>query len=268
MKKYYDQANQRLIFLHERPTPAFWDNLWASTDARAALERAKHERFLTRITQRFLPANRQTSILEGGCGRGELVLALHHAGFSAVGIDFAAATIRRSREIIPDLPVSIGDVRQLSFPDKHFDGYWSLGVIEHDYTGYQRTLQEMRRVIKTGGYLFITFPYLSPLRRAKARLGVYPRLTAIDMPPPSFYQFAFAHRTVEKDLERLGFTRRYARSLDGYKGLKEDLPGLRPLLQRLAQSSSSLVRLAATALNEAAAPLAGHVMLLVMQKKL
>lgn len=267
MKTCYDQVNKRLVFLQNRPTPEFWDNLWANTDVHTALANAQHERFLTGITQRFLRPSREVAILEGGCGRGELVLALRQAGYQAIGVDFAVATICRSKEIIPDLPISVGDVRQLPFPDKHFDGYWSLGVIEHDFAGYQPALQEMRRVVKRGGYVFITFPQLSPLRRAKARLGAYPPFAATDTAPASFYQYAFASRAVEQDLEGLGFTRRYARALDGFKGLKEELPSLGPLLQRFAQNNSTLVRRFATALNEATAPLAGHVMLLVMQKK-
>lgn len=266
MKAFYDQIKQRLIFLHQRPSPDFWDELWAGSDLLAAFKTAAHEQFVTGITRQFLPANESTAILEGGCGRGEILFALRQAGFNAVGIDFAAQTIRRTKMIMPDLPVTVGDVKKLPFPDNRFDGYWSLGVIEHTFSGYEPIINEMQRVIKPGGFLFITFPFLSLLRRAKARLGAYPSFKHTASQPSAFYQFAFTRRSVQRDLERLGFRIRYARAVDGYKGINEELPQLMPAMRRLAASASPLVRLAATALNEAAAPLAGHIMLLVMQK--
>ena len=47
----------------------------------------------------------------------------------------------------PQLDVSYGDVRALEFEDDSFDGYWSLGVIEHFPDGYEDIGQEMTRVI-------------------------------------------------------------------------------------------------------------------------
>ncbi|MBI4021829.1 MAG: methyltransferase domain-containing protein [Candidatus Andersenbacteria bacterium] len=266
MKTYYDQVKQRLIFLHQPASPDYWDRLWANSDLAAVFEQAARERFITGCTRQWLPPNKSTAILEGGCGRGEMVYALRQAGFNAIGIDFAVQTIHRTLAFMPDLPVTVGDVANLPFPDHSFDGYWSLGVIEHTFTGYERILQEMQRVVKPGGFIFITFPHLSLLRRTKARLGAYPNFTPSAVPPSAFYQFAFSRPSVQSDLEQLGFRFRYARAVDGFKGIKQELPRLAPALQFLAANPSPLVRLAATAINVAAAPWAGHIMLLAMQK--
>lgn len=42
------------------------------------------------------------------------------------------------------------DVRKLQFADGFFDGYWSLGVIEYFWEGYNEIVNEVKRVIKPG----------------------------------------------------------------------------------------------------------------------
>ena len=46
----------------------------------------------------------------------------------------------------------------MSFPDNHFDAYLSLGVIEHWEEGPQQAIDEAYRVIKPGGYFFVSTP--------------------------------------------------------------------------------------------------------------
>jgi len=53
------------------------------------------------------------------------------------------------------------DVRKLNFPDHYFDGYWSLGVIEHFYKGYDEIIHKIYRVLHPGGFLFLTVPEMS-----------------------------------------------------------------------------------------------------------
>ncbi|TLY30037.1 MAG: class I SAM-dependent methyltransferase [Ignavibacteria bacterium] len=44
------------------------------------------------------------------------------------------------------------------FPDKHFDAVISLGVVEHFQEGPQRAFKEARRILKDGGFYFVTVP--------------------------------------------------------------------------------------------------------------
>ena len=53
-------------------------------------------------------------------------------------MDFAEESVRRARLEYPGLDIREGDVRSLPFPAGHFDGYWSIGVIEHFWGGYDR----------------------------------------------------------------------------------------------------------------------------------
>ena len=102
-------------------------------------------------------------MLQGGCGLGDKVHSLDKVGFEAYGIDFAPNVVSMINENWPHLDVRQGDVRKLPFEDDFFDGYWSFGVIEHFFIGFDEILEEMARVIKPGGYLFLD-QYLPDLR--------------------------------------------------------------------------------------------------------
>ena len=73
-------------------------------------------------------------------------------------------------KIDPNLNIKFSDVKHLFLEDNSVAGYWSLGVIEHFWDGYSEISNEMLRVIKPEGFLFITHPYISSLRRLKILL--------------------------------------------------------------------------------------------------
>jgi 2-polyprenyl-3-methyl-5-hydroxy-6-metoxy-1,4-benzoquinol methylase len=80
--------------------------------------------------KKYLPY-KNNRILEGGCGDGHLVDAMNYWGYKVVGVDFAPKTVAKIKEVMPGLDVRLGDVQALDFEDEYFDGYWSMGVIEH-----------------------------------------------------------------------------------------------------------------------------------------
>jgi SAM-dependent methyltransferase len=181
-------------------------------------------------------------------------------------VDFAPKTVERTKESFPHLKISYGDVRHLEFPDRFFDGNWSLGVIEHFYEGYRPILEEMGRVLKPGGYLFLTFPCLSLLRRLKARLGLYPEALGTSSEKEHFYQFALDPAGVTKDLREVGFRVVRTQKLDGVKGLKDEVPVLKGFLQKLYDSSNPLIRLARGGLSLALAPFSNHSILIILKR--
>ena len=169
---------------------------------------------------------------------------------------------------MPELNVIEADVRKLPFKENFFDGYWSLGVIEHFYEGYNEIAQEMQRVIKPGGYLFLTFPYMSPLRKLKAKLGCYPILSQSKNKPSNFYQFALNPQVTQKHFEQLGFSLVAARPFEGFKGLKEEsFPALKKLLQIVYDNKSFVCRIIDFTLSHIFAPISGHTIILVLRKK-
>jgi SAM-dependent methyltransferase len=169
---------------------------------------------------------------------------------------------------MPEIDFRLGDVRNLHFDDGYFAGYWSLGVIEHSWKGYDEIAREMVRVLRPGGYLFLTFPHMSLLRRAKVRLGGYAPWQGAGEAPKAFYQFALDHGQVIDRFMHLGFTLRRSRKIDGIKGLKDEIDLLKPLLQPLYdyRGGCLLLKAGRYVLDRMLASWTGHVMILVLRK--
>jgi len=257
--QYFDPRGRRLIYIEQAATQAFWDAHWTAGDFPALVRRRNP--LVAKFTPRYLKPGAR--VLEGGCGRGDTVHTLREDGYDAHGIDFAPKTVEAINAAAPELQVQVGDVRAAPFPDGHFDGYWSLGVIEHFPEGYEAIARDMARVLRPGGILFLTFPAMSPLRRLKARLGLYPERLA---PGEGFYQFALDPAAVEADFARFGFEPAARAPYDGIKGLKDEVGFLRPLLQpfydRKVPGSGLILR----ALDLILRRQSYHMMLLVLRR--
>lgn len=224
---FFDSAADRLVYVDEPASEAFWDDRWKGDHFTADAIRKKRA-FVQWETSRFLspPAR----VLDAGCGLANTVFGLHHAGFDAYGVDFAPETVEAVRKHAPELKIELADVRDMPFEDNFFDGVWSLGVIEHFTEGYDAIIKEAHRVLKPGGLLFLTVPSVSPLRRLKIRLGLYEDSSRAAM--ERFYQFAFLPRDTEDAICSLGFERPIKRrGSGGLIGLRAEVPVLRTLLK-------------------------------------
>jgi SAM-dependent methyltransferase len=216
--------------------------------------------------KRYLPAA-GLRIIEGGCGCGHFVDSLTYWGYQVVGVDYAQQTITRVKEVRPDLDVRLGDVRRLEFEDGFFDGYLSMGVIEHFWEGYEDIIKEMHRVLKPGGYAFVAFPSISRLDRLKITTGGYRRMAAQGK-PRDFYQFALNAKSVSRDIEELGFRivrRRYSSGLLGLERIFGPVRRFNAWANRIAAGSKAMKYLL-FGLSFSLAPLSGHMTLIVCRK--
>lgn len=259
----YDAQHKRLAVFERQATPEFWDEQWSKNDLLKRITSGNTYHFLKKVTQQYVPHGGR--ILEGGCGTGQVVYALGTWGYEAHGVDFATATVENVKSLVPELRVNVGDVRNLNFPDGSFDGYWSLGVIEHFWEGFSPITQEAYRVLKPGGTLFLTFPWMSPLRRFKAQFGLYQDVESIQE-IGTFYEFMLDSHVVIRTLEAQGFSCVESQPYDALKGLKDEIHFLHPLLQRLYQSKARVARAIRYALTILFAQLTGHMILLVCKK--
>jgi SAM-dependent methyltransferase len=181
---FYQSKKRRLVHIFSKADSEYWDNSW-KRDVKALCMK---ETFVLRVTKRFLqpPAR----ILDAGCGQSHTVFSLHHAGYTAYGVDWAPNTVSFVNQSAPELNVALGDVRNLeSFADQSLEGCWSLGVIEHFSEGFDVIVKEMHRVLVKGGYAFVTAPSMSPLRNLKVWLKKYP---SFEDDWTDFYQFIYA----------------------------------------------------------------------------
>jgi SAM-dependent methyltransferase len=94
-------------------------------------------------------------VLDAGCGSGRMLEELKDYGeVSAVEIDPDAAAVAASRGWGE---VCIGSLEELPWEAGTFDLITCLDVLEHT-TDDRRTLTELRRVCKVGGFMLLTVP--------------------------------------------------------------------------------------------------------------
>lgn len=262
--RIYLKDKRALAYFEQKATPDFWDEHWKTEDFRRRIVSYKSDKLFIPLVKTYLPPG--STVLEGGCGQGHLVHALQYKGYKAIGIDFAESTVQQINEAVPELDVRLGDVRNLPIGDNELDGYVSVGVIEHFWEGYQSILSEMRRTLKKDGFLFVSFPYMSSLRRLKLKLRGYPisHTGALEDRKDTFYQFALDWKAVLQDFQQLGFTLKATKPFDGIKGFKDELTWFKPWLQPIYDWKAH--KRLRPRLDKLFIPFASHCILLVMQK--
>lgn len=267
MEKYFDPRNSRLVFIKNNANALFWNSHWNRLDIKNQIKAAVFNRLILGPTKKYLP--RGSRILEGGCGLGQNVYSLQKGGYEVYGVDYANETVMRVNKAIPQLNVSFGDVRQLPFKESFFEGYWSLGVIEHFYSGFYDIVLEMRRVTKPSGYIFLTFPCMSFFRLKKAGQGKYKQWREETALIKNFYQFALSMENVVSIFEEMKFELIKSQSLSGLKGFKDETEykPLRDLLQNIYDSTRFSSRGIAWILDQVLAPYAGHTRLLIFRNR-
>jgi len=266
MKCYYDPQNNRLVYVECQANEDYWDNHWKKQNV-ISLYKPKVPKFnfVVNITKKYLP--RGSLILEGGAGLAHNSWYLHLAGYRTIALDFAQKTVMFLKQHRPEVCLLLGDVRDLPLKDESVDGYWSLGVIEHFYEGYGVILSEMHRAIKKGGYLFLTFPHMSKLRKTKAKRGLYKEWTENRDLIVDFYQFALDENQVSRKLENYGFKLIHKRYVAGLKGLKDEIRYGKNLLQDIYKGESLKTRLIKKALDVLLSPWSSHMIFLVFKKQ-
>jgi ubiquinone/menaquinone biosynthesis C-methylase UbiE len=110
-------------------------------------------------TARHLRLERKgTRLLDIGCGNGAFVGAARAVGWDAEGLDPDpnAAAIGRAT----GLPITVGSLPKLSFPDASFAAVTMSHSIEHLHDPVAG-LREIRRILEPGGTVWIATPNLS-----------------------------------------------------------------------------------------------------------
>lgn len=263
-KKYYDKINNRLVYIDEKADMNFWDNLWQKKFKNVKYNKVlpKHNPYLN-TTIKYLKTG--DIILEGGCGLAKSSHNFRLAGYNPIALDYAEKTISFLKEVNPKVNPIIGDVFNLSLDNESIHGYWSFGVIEHFYEGYTPITLEAKRVIKKGGYFFITIPHMSGLRKLKAFFNLYP-IWSEKFDKNSFYQFALDKNSIIKHCISIGFVLEEVQNLGGFLGLVNEIKLGKNLQKSMEKSNNIIIKVLRKCINTITSPFSSHTTLLVFKK--
>lgn len=106
-------------------------------------------------------------VLDIGCGTGRHLVHLAKRGFNMFGFDVSSRAIELTEQWLNEenLSANVKQYRmQDGFPyeDMLFDAVISIQVIHHNrIRDIEATVREIERVLRPGGYIFITVPVLS-----------------------------------------------------------------------------------------------------------
>jgi cyclopropane fatty-acyl-phospholipid synthase-like methyltransferase len=138
-----------------------WDEIFAR-EGRVFLE--PHQD-MPKIVQ-MLRHRGGSTVLDLGSGTGRHVVYLAKNGFSVFGLDNSSAGVEATRQLLADEDLE-ADLRlqsmtdRLPYEDAFFDAIVSVQVIHHaDMVTIRRIVDEISRVLKKGGFLFVTVPKL------------------------------------------------------------------------------------------------------------
>ena len=103
--------------------------------------------------------NRNSKILDYGCGYGRISNDLYEQGYTHVkGVDFSVNMIHQGRRLYPHLNLEIVDTLPLPFVSEAFDAvllFTVLTCIPSD-KAQVNLIQEIRRILRDGGVLYIS----------------------------------------------------------------------------------------------------------------
>jgi len=110
-------------------------------------------------------------VVDIGCGRGEVVLHAVQQGVQVWGLDYSSAAVEiafktlkenLTGELFRQCVIQRCDATRLPFQDKVIDRVFMLDVVEHlTPEELSKTLQEVFRILKPGGFLIVhTMPSL------------------------------------------------------------------------------------------------------------
>ena len=180
----------------------YWESLWQPVSMKNVMSMAEDNQLgeFESIFSSHLP--RTGIILEAGCGTGKYVWILRARGYQIEGIDYAAETIQRIKEVDSSLGVRVGDIYAIDRPDNYYSAYISIGVLEHNFHGQMEGLKEAHRVLSKGGKAFISVPHLNWPRRKQ--WDVSPEVESVEL--SSGLRFYQDHISIEHFSNQLALT--------------------------------------------------------------
>ncbi len=123
----------------------------------AVMEWLQEKLYARRAGQALRRLNRKNAkVLDVGCGRGLLLREFQRQGCDVTGTEFSDGACRFARETL-NIPVKVGLLHELNFPDNSFDVVVMWHVLEH-VSDPRPTVAEVSRILKPGGIFLVGVP--------------------------------------------------------------------------------------------------------------
>ncbi|MEH1884512.1 MULTISPECIES: class I SAM-dependent methyltransferase [unclassified Nostoc] len=104
---------------------------------------------------KFLNPQPGESILDLGCGTGQLTAKIAQVGAEVMGVDYASAMIEKARENYPHIRFDVADARKFQV-DKPLDGVFSNAVL-HWVKEAESAIASIHQSLKPGGRFVAEF---------------------------------------------------------------------------------------------------------------
>jgi ubiquinone/menaquinone biosynthesis C-methylase UbiE len=138
-----------------------------------------HERLLWPFLDRVARERPGGRALDLGCGTAVVTVALARRGLDVVGVDHSPEMLEIGRRKLAEagLPATLetGDVRALRFGDGEFDCVTIQGLLHH-LEELEPCLHEAMRVLRPGGFLYVSEPMRDATPAKRFSLAAWSRL--------------------------------------------------------------------------------------------
>jgi SAM-dependent methyltransferase len=146
------------------------------------------------------------SMLELGCGRGELLRGAMNRGWTARGVEMTEDFARVARS--QGVEIECTPIETCKSLDETYDVVMLAAILEHLYDPME-TLKRIKNAVRTGGLLFIDVPNEASLsmRIGNLYMRARGRDWAINLSPtfPPFHVVGFSPASLRRALSEVGF---------------------------------------------------------------
>lgn len=140
-----------------------WLNHWNKSSIEYEFKQISYETHYTDTFNKLF--KKGDKVLEAGCGFGRYCFWLSLRGIKSYGIDMVEKTIIEGKNYakknnFTNVNLKKGNVCKLPYRNNYFNGYISLGVVEHfeNVKDIECAFKEAYRILKPGGYAYFSIP--------------------------------------------------------------------------------------------------------------